>query len=99
VLLAFVRLARYPDTNLDQGAAWPCFLPSQRRELIDRTGDRSTRTSDDVRAFIHEIVNHRIGRLKPPPVIVVSFVLQAVDDSRPIEPGGAIESILRIRQV
>src|SRR5579864_2721273 len=99
VVLAFVGLAKSAYTNLDEAAAGLGLIPSDGCELIYRTGDRGTRTGHDVRVPVHKIVHARIGFLKPRPVVVVSVVPQAVDDSRPIEPGGAIVSIFRIGQV
>src|ERR1035441_2560623 len=73
--------------------------PPRSSDLSGGTGDRTTRPADDVRPFVHKVADLRVRPLDPRSVIVVSLVLQAVDDSRPIEPGSAIISVLRVRQV
>src|SRR5215467_1290945 len=99
VILAFVRSAKRAYANLDEAATGLCFVPSERCELIDRPADRGTRTGDDVRASVHKIVHFGVDLLKPWPVVIVSLVLQAVDNSRPIKSRSAIVSIFRIGQV
>src|SRR5258708_1721127 len=97
VVLAFVSPSKRSNPDFEEVATGLRVVPSDRSELIDTARDRAARLGDDVWALVHNIVNRRISLVEPRPIVIVSFVLQAIDDSRPIEPRAAIVSIFQIR--
>jgi len=98
-VLGIVGPPESAHADFDKRAAWLRFVKAERAKFVGGAGDGTARPGDNVRTVVNKISNVWRRPVEPRSVKIEPFVLQAEDDTRPVEARAAVEPFLRVGQI